>query len=384
METRKNDVNNPAASQGGQTVDIELTPEEKQVIELLRTPKLSIKYLDDETKQKIRRFLQRLHHEERISLSDIAKLIGNKTSGYTSWLTRQLGIQPRDFEEARLAGIHTKVRKYERKPFDGTDEHKAYLLGLRHGDLSVSRPFGDAVRVSTSTTIPAMANLFTELFSPYGHVYKDPRLKTDMGIYEWNLSTILDNTFEFLQTDPRACWDWAAAKESTTLSYLAGIWDAEGSVGVQANGRVTAVVASVYNTNTDLLDFIMTNLRHFGYNPHRNLEKGKGEVTPTYKIEMKKDYFRVGVYHFEQAQSLIGRLPMRHGEKVARKEVALTLKRGVSWKDVKPRIDALRKSFDDAKEQFAREAREELARRRSKKRNPLPFISPEWSGTTIA
>src|SRR3989454_6649939 len=198
MDTRQNDMNNPAASQGGQTVDIELTSEEKQVIELLRTPKLSIKYLDDETKQKIRRFLQRLHHEERISLSDIAKLIGNKTSGYTSWLTRQLGIQPRDFEEARLAGIHTKVRKYERMPFDGTDEDKAYLLGLRHGDLSASVPFGDAIRVSTSTTHPAMAELFTKLFSPYGHVYQHPRYKKDTNTYEWNLNSILDQSFDFL------------------------------------------------------------------------------------------------------------------------------------------------------------------------------------------
>ena len=148
METRKNDVNNPAASQGGQTVDIELTREERQVIELLRTHKLSIKHLDEERRQMIRQFIEHLHHEKGISLTDMAKLVGNKTSGYMSWLARQLGIQPRDFEEARLAGIHKKVRKYERKPFDGTDEEKAYLLGLRHGDLSVFNPFGDAIRVS--------------------------------------------------------------------------------------------------------------------------------------------------------------------------------------------------------------------------------------------
>src|SRR5712692_747596 len=198
METRQNDVNNPTASQGGQTVDIELTREEKQVIELLRTHKLSIKHLDEERRQMIRQFIQHLHHERGISLMDIAKLIGNKTSGYVSWLFKQLGIQPRDFEEARLAGIHKKVRKYERKPFDGTDEDKAYLLGLRHGDLSASRPFGDATRVSTSTTHPAMAKLFTELFSPYGHVYQHPRYKKDTSSYEWNLQTILDGSFDFL------------------------------------------------------------------------------------------------------------------------------------------------------------------------------------------
>src|SRR5438309_479957 len=176
METRQNDVNNPAASQGGQTVDIEL----------LRTHKLSIKHLDEERRQMVRQFIEHLHHEKGISLTDMAKLVGNKTSGYMSWLARQLGIQPRDFEEARLVGIHKKVRKYERKPFDGTDEDKAYLLGLRRGDLSVSRPFGDAIRVSTNSTHPAMAELFTKLFSPYGHVYQHPRYKKDTKTYEWN------------------------------------------------------------------------------------------------------------------------------------------------------------------------------------------------------
>src|SRR5207245_8394163 len=105
------------------------------------------------------------------------KLIGNKTSGYTSWLTRQLGIQPRDFEDARLAGIHKKVRKYERKPFDGTEEDKAYLLGIRHGDLSASRPFGNATRVSMSTTHATQADISTNLFTPSAHVTKNPRTK---------------------------------------------------------------------------------------------------------------------------------------------------------------------------------------------------------------
>jgi hypothetical protein len=98
--------------------------EDRRVIELLRTPGLSIKYLDDETKERIRGFIRRTHVEKGVSLGDVAKLIGNKTSGYTSWLTRQLGIQARPFEESRLKAIREKCRKYERKPFDGTEGDK--------------------------------------------------------------------------------------------------------------------------------------------------------------------------------------------------------------------------------------------------------------------
>jgi hypothetical protein len=97
-------------------------PEEGEILALLRTPGLSIKNLDPLVKEKIRLYIVRKHIEQGVSLSDIAKLIGNKTSGYTSWLSRQVGVQPRGFEEARLKGIHEKVRKYERRPFDGTDE----------------------------------------------------------------------------------------------------------------------------------------------------------------------------------------------------------------------------------------------------------------------
>jgi hypothetical protein len=345
-------------------VDIELTQEENQVIELLRTPKLSIKYLDEETKQKIRRFLQRLHHEERISLSDIAKLIGNKTSGYTSWLARQLGIQPRDFEEARIAGIRQKVRKYERKPFDGTDEDKAYLLGLRHGDISASRPFGDATRVSTSTTHPAMDELFNELFEPYGHVYRHPRYKKDTRTYEWNLSAILDESFGFLMAETKSSWKWIAKRDSTVLAYLAGLFDAEGHAGIYPNRRTTAITMTYYNTNIELLDFVHKCLTELGHKPLRPyLDKPKGFRSPGFNIEMKKDYWRVMIANFDESKSLLRKLPLRHREKIAKQELALSIEKGEPWTHVKDRIVALRNKIKNERVQFTQQAEQEFLRR---------------------
>ena len=144
---------------------------QEALLALLRTKGFSIRTLEDPKKEELRVFLDYLHNTKGMSLNDIAKLIGNKTSGYASWVCRELGVRRRPFEEARLKGIREKRRKYERRPFDGTDEDKAYLPGLRHGDFSASRPFNGAVRVSTSTTHPAMARLFRSLFEPYGHIY---------------------------------------------------------------------------------------------------------------------------------------------------------------------------------------------------------------------
>jgi hypothetical protein len=347
----------PAASEGDTATDIELTEEERQVIELLRTPKLSIKYLDEPTRQRIRTVMQELHHKRGVSLTDVAKLIGNKTSGYTSWLTRQLGVQPREFEEARLAGIHRKVRKYERRPFDGTDPDKAYLLGLRHGDLSVSRPFGDAIRVSTSTTHPAMVKLFTALFSSYGHVYLHPRYKKDTKTYEWNLSTILDSSFEFLLGERDRRREWIASKDSRILSYLAGLVDAEGHIGVYSNKRTTAITVTIYNTDTGLLRFVHKCLTQLGYKPLAlYLDKRKDTESGKYHIKRKQDYWRVVVAIFENSQSLLRRLPLRHREKVERKELALSIAKGERWEDVRSRVRHLQDSLRSERLQYTKQA----------------------------
>ena len=257
----------------------------------MRTKGLSIKDMDEERRESLRLLLTDLHIAQGISLTDIAKLVGNKTSGYTSWLCKQLGVEARPFEEARLKGIREKRRKYQRKPFDGTEEDKAYLLGLRHGDLSVSRPWKGVVRVSTSTTHQTMVELFRSLFEPYGHVYQHPRYKEDTNSYEWNLNANLDESFDFLFLRLSALARWVSPRPSLVLSYLAGLFDAEGSVGIYpAKGR-TSLNLIYYNTDLRLLRFVYRAIRSQGLRPLKPyLDKKKGFRSPGFKIEMKKDY----------------------------------------------------------------------------------------------
>ena len=267
---------------------------QEELLALLRTRDLSIRNLDAERKGALTLFLVFLHEEKGMSLNDVALLIGNKTSGYTSWLYRELGVKCRPFEEARLKGIREKRRNYERKPFDGTDEDKAYLLGLRHGDLSVSKPWRGVVRVSTSTTHPAMAELFHSLFEPYGHVYQMPRYKKDTKTYEWNLSAIVDDSFHFLLARPSEVADWVMSKPSLVRAYLAGLFDAEGNVSIHASKTYTAVNATYYNTDLELIRFVFRALSSLGFHPqHPYLDKKKGFRSPGCHIEMKRDYWRV-------------------------------------------------------------------------------------------
>jgi hypothetical protein len=343
---------------------VALSGEERRSLELLRTKGLSIKNLDDETRAELRKFLSRIHHEKGLSLSDIAKLIGNKTSGYTSWLYRSLGVPVRPFEESRLKAIREKRRKYERRPFEGSAEDRAYMLGLRHGDLSVSRPWNGVVRVSTSTTHPAMAELFHTLFGKYGHVYQHPRYKKDTESYEWNLSALLDDTFDFLLLTKAQGWALATRSHST-LAYLAGFFDAEGSIGICRNANAVAIVLAYYNTDLALLRRVRKGLVGLGYHPLRPyLDKKKGFRSPGYHIEMKKDYFRVLVARFDEAQAILRILPIRHPEKLAKKKLALSIERGTDWHRVSSRLATLRARVLDQRNRFVGEAERKLRENR--------------------
>jgi len=306
----------------------DMEEEKEAVLEFLRNEGLSIEHLDQETKGRVRAVMDCLHWVLEISMTDIAELIGNKTSGYVSWLFKKIEVKARDFEVARQKAIF-EGRKYERKPFDGTDEDKAYLLGVAHGDFNVSSPFGDAVRVSTSTTHPAMVELFENLFGRYGHVGRHPRYKKDTGTYEWNIQVILDKSFEFLLDSREKCRAWVASKQSTMLGYLAGLVDAEGNIRAHANPRTIAIVVGIWNTDVGLLEFARECLTSLGYRPmERYLQSLPGPISSGFQIERKKAYWRLLLGKFEESQSLLRRLPLRHREKAAIKEVVLSTNKG--------------------------------------------------------
>ena len=323
----------------------------------MRTKGLSIKELDERKKEQLRSFLGYLHNTKGMSLNDIAKLIGNKTSGYASWVCRELGVQRRPFEEARLKGIREKRRKYERKPFDGTDEDKAYLLGLRHGDLSASRPWKDVVRVPTSTTHPAMAELFRSLFEPYGHVYQDPRYKKDTKTYEWNLYTVLDSTFDFLLQEFGEVKDWLASSPSILLAYLSGFLDADGSILTTKDkyGCVTVFV-DYYNANKELLLWIRTSIEQMGYRCSLRLNKAEGVKTKKYGIAHRKDYWQLSAFGMNNVQELVSRLAPRHREKVRKRGIALGAVPGELYERYEKEVVDLRMAIRAQVGEFVRKA----------------------------
>jgi hypothetical protein len=316
---------------------------DEEALLLLRRKGLSIKYMDEESKQLLRTFIKRWYIERGASHGDIAKIIGNKTSGYVSWLSRELGVHARDFEEARLKGIHEKVRKYERRPFDGIDADKAYLLGIRHGDLTASRPFGDAIRVSTSTTHPAMSQLFRNLFERYGHIYELPRFKKDTNNYEWNLQVVLDGSFEFLLQEFNQAREWLEESEERVLNYLSGLLDADGSILTTRDkyGNVYVFV-DYFNSDKALLEWIKRRIDKMGYLTSLRLNKARGTATRKYNIVHRKDYLQLSIYGMDRIYNFLASIHPRHPEKILRQSIAADTFKGQSFASVEQQVRMLR------------------------------------------
>lgn len=154
----------------------------------------------------------------------LKKIAGGSMSPVTVFThLKRRGVRLRDKIEAQIEA----VSKYARRPFTGDRLEKAYLTGLRYGDLNVVL-HGRAIRVRLSTTHPAMTELFESLFSAYGHVSKYPRRAKLVG-YEWSLESDLNDTFQFLLSKP-AIRELEALSKVEIIAFLAGLFDAEGSV----------------------------------------------------------------------------------------------------------------------------------------------------------
>src|SRR6266550_2819802 len=175
---------------------IEFSQEELEVLALLaQIRRVDKRWLDDRDKQKIRRVLDKLHNVKMLSLLRISKEIG---CSYTKvWgLCRALGVPTRGRAEADRNSAPERSKRPKR-PFDGTDEEKAYILGFCQGDLNARQVSSLAIFVSSTTTHPAFAKLFHELFERYGPVYQYPMYEAGKG-YKWKLAVRLDNSFQFL------------------------------------------------------------------------------------------------------------------------------------------------------------------------------------------
>lgn len=247
------------------------------------------------------------------------------------------GLKLRDKVGAQIKA----VKKFEKTPFEGDAAERAYLLGFTRGDMNVKR-HGRAIRVRTSSTHPAMIELVTYLFVPHGPIRVYPRWSKLAG-YEWCVEGELDASFKFL-LDEKLNTPALVSPREILLAYLAGVFDAEGSVWLKSSSEYQPEL-SFSNTDVQLLEWIDKALARLGF--YSRLDKPN-----------RDGVCRVRMWRVGDVLTFLRVLPSRHPEKKAKVRVLTDTSR--------PRVEcrkaweALIQGISEDREEFVRLADHEL------------------------
>lgn len=124
--------------------------------------------------------------------------------------------------EARSVG--GSVYEYPKRDFCGTPCDKAYLIGLRLGDLYVEEG-SRAIRVRCTSTCQEQIDLIQELFTEYGGIWvSEPRRRRGRCI-----TAHLNHSFDFLLPHEDRVESWILDHDDLFAAFWAGYLDAEGS-----------------------------------------------------------------------------------------------------------------------------------------------------------
>jgi len=227
--------------------------------------------------------------------------------------------------------------KYVKNPFSGDLSERAYMLGLRAGDLSGSRNHKQ-IRIATSTTRTAQIKMVKDVFGKYGHVGVYPFLN-DKGRREWRVYCDLDRSFSFLLEKPEEIPEWILNNKQAFYSFFAGYMDSEGSWCIRKCGknsiRFTLRVAS---TDKIILEQLKNKFEKYRFHPRMYLDKKKGH-TSNYG-GYNKNFYALWFFQKSDIIRLAGELLnlSYHGEKIHLMKLILGLKNKKCWDKVKIKV----------------------------------------------
>lgn len=167
--------------------------------------------------------LEQLYHGQNLSLEQIAKHFHCSKGAIERKILK--------FDIKLRGNDYRKHWRYQKKPFDGNLEEKAYLVGFRLGDLNVYQR-KQVIVIRGSTTKPAQASLFEHLFINYGGVNTTCAKR---GTIEQ--CAYLDHSFDFLLPKQDKIEPWICECPRCFLAFFAGYFDAEGSAYFHTDHR---------------------------------------------------------------------------------------------------------------------------------------------------
>lgn len=247
------------------------------------------------------------------------------------------------------------LTKYPKVPFSGNLKEKAYIIGLRYGDLSVQK-HGRNLRISTASTHPDMIKLFESVFCSYGKVGKYPKYNNGTDRYYWSTYCDLDKSFSFLLTKKDSIPMWILENNDYFFSFLSGYFDAEGCLSLYVDPKGNSNVQFIIKTcDKGVLEDILNNLHKLGFEINiRLVKKADG-------VSYNRNYWYLGTGSRKQVIPLLERLNLRHYEKLEKFKLLMALE-NTGWNMGKEKIVLLRRGVKDDIRNYKEKARLILSR----------------------
>jgi len=302
-------------------------------------------------------YLNHLYTNLKLSTRQIAKLTGvHSKNAVTYWLVKH-NIAIRDDLTATILAN----RKYPRHPFTGNNQEKSYMLGLRAGDLNAQRNSCLTIKVRLSTTHPAMQTLMENVFGKYGTVYSRPYFDKRYNSFVWDILVWLDNTFTFLIKKPERIPRWVLRNSSNFLSFVAGYFDAEGTVALSQHKNRPRIGLIIATHDKGILRDAFQALSNTGIHPRMRIHMQKG--THTCYGPQSATCWKLAIYKRAEILRLAESLPLRHNEKIRRLVLLVKTFRNkrlceVQWKDIAPDVKHLRNQINEEVKTFAAQAKQ--------------------------
>lgn len=304
--------------------------------------------------------LRCLYWNEGLSTRALAKRYGTHQRALIQWM-RKFEIPRRNRIQAVIKGCS----KYVKIPFDGTSQDKAYMLGLTFADFH-RRRHGYQIRIATKTTHPAFSKLFKDLFGNFTHLYERPTFRRETRKYGWELEVLLHPSFDFLLL-PKHIPKWVLQNDGVFLHFLAGYADGEGILSILRNTkRYVAFLFCIASEDKAILRSIWSKLKNMGFHPFLRRLRKAGE-TNTFNGQVsyyRKDQWVLRLKRRREVIKLLEMIPIRHGEKIRKKQVMLDLRDKVHIKDVKNAVLKLRNEIRTEVTQYVRAAEEKYQKKK--------------------
>lgn len=215
-----------------------------------------------------KKVLSELYLEKKFSIPKIVKLVD--ASSATIWKKmKKYGIKMRPRPGRSITILKT--------PFFGDLEEKAYLLGLRTGDVW-SGKIGNQIRMGTGTTHLAQLNMINSVFEKYSRINVKTRT-TKRGL-ECHIECLLDKSFNFLIEKLKELPQWILNNNNCFYAFLAGYTDCEASWSIY-NLKDTKYAFAKFQLSTCdkiILQQIKTKLKKFELKPSFGLLRRKGQI----------------------------------------------------------------------------------------------------------